>query len=104
MVNIMNDVFFQIPNLFMGKSENSILTIKKKNNQYQLSVSEQSNLVSRKLTCRYLKELIGTDRLKQICRKSYIDIDLKKNRSRFTNYNEKFYKKIFYWIVRSSQR
>lgn len=95
----MNSVLLQIPNLFMDNSEDSILTIKKENDEYLLSVSNEFDPIRSKLTCNYFKEIVGTQRFKQICRKPYIALeseDIDQNSIIITkNFARKFFVGLF---------
>lgn len=68
----------QIPTLFKEKSDEHILTIERNNKSYSLSVSNQStpNMIQSSIDC--LKEMIGENRLKQICKRPEIKIDANK--------------------------
>lgn len=74
----MNTIFCQIPTLFRAKSEDTTLTIQKINNEYSLSVCQTTNAKITQLTMECLKEIVGIERLKRICQKSNIGIDIKK--------------------------
>lgn len=74
----MNAVFSKIPSLFIDQPEHSILTIGKKDHSYSLSVCHQCDPEITKLTLECLKEIVGEKRLKRVCRKPEIGIDVEK--------------------------
>lgn len=73
----MNGVFHYIPTLFNNQGEESILTIVQQDDEYTCHVSNHppsSSIKEETLQC--LKDIIGENRLKRICQKPNIHIDI----------------------------
>lgn len=68
----------QIPRLFQGKPEPSVLAIEKADDNYSLSIIDQNTTKTTQLTLEYFKDLVGTARLQKICQRPVIGIDLEK--------------------------